>query len=305
MHGVYAATALGHEPHRDLRAAWLALDPTRSAEDRLASTHTTAVVSHASAAGLHQLGDLLDDVHEFTLAERKQTRREGVRLHRGELTAQEVTLIAGLPTTTPARTVADLLRDGHDVDHVATIVGAAVRRGTTSVELLGEALDPLAKRHGAADGRALAARLLDAAGLSPRAALRQLTDSGLGQALVAAGQASAIGSLLGSTAVSPLRDVDLAAVMPQVDLSTVVNIQPLLNGVLASYSEAVSQVVQAAGLDRLTGVVALPDMQALMAGALPNMQALMGGVLSTAHTEALDAVVAAADSSTDTDETGR
>src|SRR5665647_3232735 len=99
--GVYATTSSADE-HLSLRAAWLALDPTRTAEERLKSPTTTGVVSHASAAGLHNLGDL---------------------------TRQDVTIVEGLPVTTEERTIADLLRAGHDPEHIAQIIGQGVRRG--------------------------------------------------------------------------------------------------------------------------------------------------------------------------------
>jgi hypothetical protein len=35
--------------------------------------------------GLHSLGDVLDDQHEFTSARRKQTTRSGIITHRGDL----------------------------------------------------------------------------------------------------------------------------------------------------------------------------------------------------------------------------
>src|SRR5664279_4584234 len=61
--GVYAATSSTDE-NRALRAAWLALDPARTAEERLAHPAGAGVISHTSAASLHGIGDLLDDVPE-------------------------------------------------------------------------------------------------------------------------------------------------------------------------------------------------------------------------------------------------
>src|SRR5665648_1286111 len=86
--GVYATTSSADE-HLSLRAAWLALDPTRTAEERLKDPITAGVVSHASAAGLHNLGDLLDDEHEVTLPQRKQTRREGCLLYTSDAADEE------------------------------------------------------------------------------------------------------------------------------------------------------------------------------------------------------------------------
>ena len=108
--GIYAAPAAIDE-HTTLRAAWLSLEPAKLAEQRLGAAVESGVISHASAAALHGIGDLADDEPEITAPGRKQSRR-GIRLHRGALRADEVTIIEGLPVTTPARTVADLLETG-------------------------------------------------------------------------------------------------------------------------------------------------------------------------------------------------
>lgn len=194
--GVYATTSSSDE-NRDLRAAWLALEPTQTAEERLVDAVSAGVVSHTSAAGLHKLGDLLDDVPEVTYPHRKQTRR-GIRVHRGDLTEADITLVDGLPTTTEERTVADLLRDGHDPEHIAQIIGQGVRRGVIDVPDLGEHLDPLARRYGQPDGQSLVAHLLDLVGLSPAALARELAQSVPGQELLAAGRAAAISELFAS-----------------------------------------------------------------------------------------------------------
>lgn len=193
-HGVYAVASAPYE-HRALRAAWLALDPARTAEERLVDPLAGGVVSHTSAAGLHRLGDLLDDVPELTLTDRKQTRR-GIRLHRGTLTQADVTLVDGLPTTTEERTIADLLRDGHDTEHVAQIIGQGARRGVIDLVDLAARLDPLARRYGRPDGTALVEYFLDIAGLSARAMARDLAATSVGRELVAAGAASAIEQLV-------------------------------------------------------------------------------------------------------------
>lgn len=79
-HGIYAVPSSVDELTA-LRAAWLALEPRRSAEERLRDLVSSGVVSHTSAAGLYRVGDLLDDEPEFTLTHRRQTRRH-MRLHR-------------------------------------------------------------------------------------------------------------------------------------------------------------------------------------------------------------------------------
>lgn len=183
--GVYATTSSSDE-NRDLRAAWLALEPTRTAEERLADVVGGGVVSHTSAAGLHKLGDLRDDVPEVTYPSRKQTRRD-IRVHRGDLTKSDITLVDGLPTTTRERTIVDLLRDGHDPEHVAQIIGQGIRRGDIDLAILAERLEPLARRYEQPDGESLVAHLLDLVGLSPAAIKRELAQTPAGKELVATG----------------------------------------------------------------------------------------------------------------------
>lgn len=192
--GIYAIPAAVDE-RTPLRAAWLSLSPAELAEERLADAPSSGVLSHTSAATLHGLGDLLDDEPEITVPGRKQSRR-GIRLHRATLRADEVTLVEGLPVTTPTRTVADLLRDGHDPSHVAEIAGDALRRDLASRHELAAALEPLARRNGQSNGAVLLEYLLDLVGLSSTALATNLAASDLGKALVAAGQLSAIRSII-------------------------------------------------------------------------------------------------------------
>ncbi len=89
----------------------LVAGPARTAEERLGDPAASGVVSHASAAGLHDLGDLLDDRPEFTFPYRKQSIRH-LRLHQGELPSSDVTPVDGLPVTTVERTIADCCATG-------------------------------------------------------------------------------------------------------------------------------------------------------------------------------------------------
>jgi hypothetical protein len=167
-HGVYASPAVLGDELLGLRAAWIALQPRRAVAERLADPVAAGVVSHTSAAHLHRLGELLADVHELTLPERYQSTRPGVRVHRRTLARGEITLVAGLPVTTAARTTADLLADGHDLEHVGRVAADAVRAGSAGTPALVRALEPLAHRHGAPDATELTSRLLRAGGLDPR-----------------------------------------------------------------------------------------------------------------------------------------
>lgn len=168
-HGVYATPAADADPLVDLRAAWLNLDPATPAYARL-DDPATGVVSHDSAAHLHRLGDLTADIHHFTLPRRYQTRRPDVRAHRAELTAADITLVDGLPTTTIPRTISDLITAGHDTDHIAEIVRQAIWEERTTIAELGNVLRE--QHRDRADD--LLDELVHAAGIDPAQLLQNL-----------------------------------------------------------------------------------------------------------------------------------
>jgi hypothetical protein len=184
MHGVYATPGVQGDQRLTLRAAWLTIDPGTAAEKRMANLPTAGVVSHASAAQLLGLGDLVADEHEFTVPHRHQSTRAGVRVRKGVLEPGEVTIADGLPVTTPARTIADLLMVGHELEHVAAVVADALRRDLIDGPVLEVALAPAARRHDARDGAALLVRLLDLSGMGVEDLERQVLDNDLGRELV-------------------------------------------------------------------------------------------------------------------------
>lgn len=144
-HGVYRVRGAGEPDHLGLRAAWLQLAPEMFAWTRL-DDPDDAVVSHASAASLHRVGDLRADVHEFTLPRRRQTRRRDVRLHRGEVPAADRIVLAGLPVTRPARTIADLLAAHVEPGVVGRIAAEALDGGLEDAAEVAERIAPYATR---------------------------------------------------------------------------------------------------------------------------------------------------------------
>jgi len=66
-----------------------------------------AVASHSAAAALWGVRDALPSVIDVT-APRTLAGRRGIRVHRADLPPDERTTEAGIPTTTPARTLLDL-----------------------------------------------------------------------------------------------------------------------------------------------------------------------------------------------------
>lgn len=169
-HGVYRIRGGAEPDHLGLRAAWLQIDPGHAAWERLDDPEV-AVVSYASAAALYGVGDLRADVHEFTLPQRRQTRRSDLRLHRGEVPAGQRPLVDGLPTTRPARLIGDLLGDDIDPDSVAQITVEVLDRVLENPRLVAESLEPYASKFGLRerDGAALLDHLLSRAQYRNRA----------------------------------------------------------------------------------------------------------------------------------------
>ena len=147
-HGVYALPSAGVDRLQDLRGAWLA-----------ASANGDVVVSKASAAAVHGLGDLVPAAHEFTSPVRRQSTLPDVRFHRAILTDSDVTVVDGLPVTTVVRTAADFAAAFLDADHFAAFLSAAVEHPGVDLEELAAALLPHVARYGHDTGHALIAEV--------------------------------------------------------------------------------------------------------------------------------------------------
>ena len=161
-HGVYHLAGAPTPDHSELRAAWLQLAPATPAWER---TPSQGVVSHRSAAALYDLGELPADVHEFTVSERRQSRRPDVRIHRRALRDGEWVHLGGLPVTRPSRIASDLLFDKEDPGAVARLTADAIRGVFEYPGGFADALGPHAARFGLrrGDGLALLQWLLDLA----------------------------------------------------------------------------------------------------------------------------------------------
>jgi predicted transcriptional regulator of viral defense system len=167
-HGVHALTSAEASDTRAEQAAWLALRPGVAGWERPKLDPDGGVISHRSAARQHGLGDLVHTRVEMTVPRRRTMRDPNVWLHRAELTDADVTVLNGLPVTTPTRLIRDLLDQHIDASHIATIIRQAVEGGQVRLDELAEQLKPYARRYGAKplSGTALLELLLAQIGLS-------------------------------------------------------------------------------------------------------------------------------------------
>jgi predicted transcriptional regulator of viral defense system len=140
--GVYA---MRHAHHRleDEIGAWLAVDRERLPWERRAEA--VAVVSHASAAGLHGLGTVIPQLPAITVppARRSATRAKDIELHVARLSADDWVWLPSdgvrLPVTTPARTIVDLLLSGEELGYVERAIADALSDDRLTAEELVEA----------------------------------------------------------------------------------------------------------------------------------------------------------------------
>ncbi|OAX59741.1 hypothetical protein A5N15_06730 [Rothia kristinae] len=118
---VYRVAGAPEDSRDQVRAAWLASEPRRFSYERL-KDEDPVVVTGATAAWLHDAGDLNPEPYELTSVRRRQSRSQEVRYRRAEIDSADVQLVDGLPVTTPQATVIDLMRRGEDVSLVADVL---------------------------------------------------------------------------------------------------------------------------------------------------------------------------------------
>ena len=127
------------------RGAYAPPDPTRSAEERhrqlvlatVAQLRADAVVSHASAAVLHQLpvwSDALSRVHLTRPRRGGGKLRTLVEIHASVLAPDETVVLGGIAVTSLARTVLDLGRT-LPLEQGVAAADAALRQGVSRGEL--------------------------------------------------------------------------------------------------------------------------------------------------------------------------
>lgn len=121
--GVYRMTGAPISEHLALKAAWLQLAPSTFAFQR---TVVHGVISHRSAAEVMQLGHLAEQLMEFTLTTRRQTRRTDVRLHHLHVAEQDCFRFQGMLLTRPSRVAHDLLSQREDLGAVGYLIADAL-----------------------------------------------------------------------------------------------------------------------------------------------------------------------------------
>ncbi|AXT84665.1 transcriptional regulator [Aeromicrobium sp. A1-2] len=163
--GVYRMAGSPAQEHESIYATWLALG---GASAPRAATGVAAIVAAGTTAAIaHDIGDFFPSGYDFIVPSRKGTRLPGVRLRIRTLSRDDVIPVAGLPTLTVERTIADLVDIGTDASLVADALRDAVRADKlVAPDRLVDHLSPIANRR-KTTGSALANDLFELAGVHP------------------------------------------------------------------------------------------------------------------------------------------
>lgn len=164
-HGVYRLAGAPSDPLDEIRAAWLASNPSTLARDRRGAPDV--IVGGAAAAAAHRMGDLYPAPYLLYTPTRRRSTQDDVHYATRAIPEDDVTILDGLPVTTRERTLADLLNeDGADLSLVADALrDAELSDSDLDTEALIRHLDGMAAGLGYDDGAALYQELRTLAGV--------------------------------------------------------------------------------------------------------------------------------------------
>lgn len=132
-HGVYRAAGAPPVREEDVLAAWLSLEPGAPSYERDKGPGGF-VASLNTASWLLGIGELNPGPITFSHPTRRQTRKDGIRFLKRELSPADVTVAGGIPVTTAARTMGDLVAYGEDLSLVSRVLRDALAAGLVDDE---------------------------------------------------------------------------------------------------------------------------------------------------------------------------
>lgn len=167
-HGVYRLAGTPTDPLDDIRAAWLASNPSALARERRSTLDV--IVGGAAAATAHRMGDLYPTPYRLYTPTRRRSTQDDVLYATRSIPSEDVTILEGLPVTTRERTLADLLNeDGADLSLVADALrDAELSNIDLGTETLIRHLDRIAAGLGYEDGTVLYQQLRSLAGVDAK-----------------------------------------------------------------------------------------------------------------------------------------
>lgn len=254
-HGVYKDAGAPGGPHDDLKAAWLSTDSKAMGEARIKDGTIDVVVAGESAADLHGIGDFRALRHEFVSPGRRQSQRRAIRYRQRTLDPRDVTLADGLPVMTMERTIADLVEEVGDLSLVADALRDASRKRDLDLERLRSLLAPHARRNGfkKGDGAALLDRLMEIAGIDPKAVARRVAaDASLGPRVAASYFAGLSKEDLDRLIMTPEMQQTMRSIQESVAATIRSSMAPQLADINAAMERVSADLDKNAGLDEVT-----------------------------------------------------
>lgn len=95
-----------------------------------------AVVSHATALAVHQLGEFESGQVHLTVPQDFGKHDDALVLHRAEVPNQDIAEGAGFRLTTPLRSLIDVAGTGPDEDQLGRAIAEALKRGVLTAKRL-------------------------------------------------------------------------------------------------------------------------------------------------------------------------
>ncbi|MDO4884906.1 MAG: type IV toxin-antitoxin system AbiEi family antitoxin domain-containing protein [Rothia sp. (in: high G+C Gram-positive bacteria)] len=120
-YGVYALASAPNDPHRDMRAAWLSLEPSRTTTERVIN-RKGPILCATAAAEVYGVGVFYTERYDFYSSTRKQSRDEHVRVRLRNLEKEDLETVDGMLVVSPTVLVCDFLEEYYDLNDVTTLV---------------------------------------------------------------------------------------------------------------------------------------------------------------------------------------
>lgn len=162
MYGTYRMVVGEDTSHTVIKAAWLSLYPKKTAYERLSVLPCDAIVTGRTAACLQGFGDFYESPYCFVITERKRTTRKELELLHNPVEERDIDLTFGIPSTTPERTLVDLIQLEEDPSLVENYIEQTASSGYIFDEQrLASLLEQLCHSYGYENGAAFARKLLN------------------------------------------------------------------------------------------------------------------------------------------------
>ena len=153
--GIYLLPSSQYGLLADIRIAWVSLDAGQFPDERWEG-EDAVIVSHESAALIHQLGDLIPKKMIFSSTARKQTSQDGIYIYNNrDISSRDISNVDGLPVASVELTVADLAKKKIEFNYLASVVVDALRKENIRLKDIAEYLNEAAHSYGFSSGRQL------------------------------------------------------------------------------------------------------------------------------------------------------